>query len=286
MSASMLDTKNRMKTIESTRKITRAMYMLSSARMKKASMFVEANRHHFLRVRSAIKDILLHSETARHPYLEARPGGRTAYIVISGDKGLCGGYNYNVLSYAVKKMPPDAHIFTVGYTARDYFRRHNWDIDIEFLNMATNPRLRHASQLSYDITSLYDNDQFDEAYLIYTRFESASVQYPNMIKLLPVNIEDYADVQTDHEYQADMIYHPSVQEVFDTLVPQYVTGLIFGAMVQSYASENRARMIAMESSTNNADEMLQNLTLEYNRARQYAITQEISELISGQMAFE
>ena len=281
MSATMLDTKIRMKTIESTRKITRAMYMLSSARMKKASMLVDANRHHFLRVRAAIKDILAHSPNVNHPYLQARTGGMTAYIVISGDKGLCGGYNHNVLTYAVKRMPRDAHIFTVGYTARNYFRRHGWDIDIEFLNMATNPRLRHASQLSYDIMNLYDSEQLDEAYLIYTRFENAALQYPYMIKLLPMGLADYQDVQEDAEYRADMIYHPSVQTVFDTLVPQYVTGQIFGAMVQSYASENRARMVAMESSTSNADDMLANLKLEYNRARQYAITQEIAEIVSS-----
>ena len=281
--ASMADIKHSIRSISETEQITRAMHLISTSKMKKAINKYELNHVHFERVQSALKDIFSHSSELEHPYVGESRGGKAAYIVIAADKGMCGGYNHNVLNLAVQHMQrfSDKYVLTVGHMARAFFERRGQMVDVEFLHVSQNPSLFNARNITSDILELYDNGIMDEVYVVYTKFISVMRQEARVIRLLPLCKENVIDVTEEVQYSAELFYHPTPRQVFDVLVPQYIIGLVYGCLVQSYASEQCARMTAMESATNNAEEMIESLTKEYNRARQFAITNEISEIIGA-----
>ena len=288
MMESRLEIKNRIKSVSDTRQITKAMYLISISKIKKALDRYEANSAYFQKVRLTLKHILLQTQNIEHPFLEQRIEGRAAYIVIAGDKGLAGGYNHNVLNLAYQQIKDkkEKYIFTVGQIAREFFSRKGFMVDVEFLHIAQNPSLYNARLIAHDIIDLYKNNMMDEVYVIYTHMASSIKHEPKVIKLLPVELSDFDDVQLDENLKSDIIYEPSGIVVFDMLIPQYIIGLIYATLVQSYASEHSARMHAMDSATRNADKMIAGLKMQYNRARQSAITQEISEIIGGADALE
>lgn len=279
---SQSDLRQRMKAIGQTRQITHAMHLLSAAKVRQDAQWVELTRTYFYRVRAAMRDILERSKGIEHRYLEARPGDRVAYIVIAGDKGLAGGYNHNVLKFALEEIRRHecTELIAVGQVAKAFFEARGFPVNADFVGASQRPYLHHARRMIEHIFQLYDEERIDALYAIYTRYESTTDQHPRLIKLLPISLFEYQDVDLEYQYQADILYEPSPQDVFDTLVPEFAVGLLFGLMVQSYVSEHTARMVAMENATQNADDMLADLSLEYNLARQYAITREISE-ISG-----
>jgi len=281
--ASMADIKHSIRSISETEQITRAMHLISTSKMKKAISKYESNHVHFERVQSALKDIFAHTHELEHPWVGASKGSRAAYIVIAADKGMCGGYNHNVLNLAMEHMQhsSERYILTVGQMARAFFDRRGFMVDVEFLHVSQNPSLYNARNITSDILELFDKGIMDEVFVVYTKFVSVMKQEPRVIKLLPLCIADLIDVAAETQYNAELFYHPSPKEVFDILVPQYIIGLLYGCLVQSFASEQCARMTAMENATNNAEEMIENLTKEYNRARQSAITNEISEIIGA-----
>jgi F-type H+-transporting ATPase subunit gamma len=225
----------------------------------------------------------MHTHEISHPYIGESDGGKAAYVVIAADKGMCGGYNHNVLKLALSAMQKseERYILTVGQEARAFFDRRGFMVDVEFLHISQNPSLYNARNITNDLLELYENGIMDEVYVVYTRFISAIKQEPRVLKLLPLSVANFADIQAEKQYSGEFYYHPSPKEVFDILVPQYIVGLVYGCLVQSYASEHCARMTAMENATNNAEEMIDNLTRKYNRARQSAITNEISEIIGA-----
>lgn len=286
--ASMGDIRHRIRSISDTEQITRAMHLISTSKMKKAISKYESNHVHFERVQSALKDIFTHSHDLHHPYIGESEHGRAAYVVIAADKGLCGGYNHNVLNYAYDLMQQseERYILTVGQEARVFFNRKGYMIDVEFLHVSQNPTLYNARNITKDILELYDNGLMDEVYVVYTQFHSALRQEPKALKLLPLSMSNFEDIRTETQYTAEMNYHPSAKEVFDILVPQYIIGLVYGCLVQSYASEHCARMTAMENASGNAEDMIHDLTKQYNRARQAAITNEISEIIGALEALQ
>jgi F-type H+-transporting ATPase subunit gamma len=281
--ASMGDIKHSIHSISEMQQITRAMHLISTSKMRKAVARYENNHVHFERVQSALKDILTHTRELSHPYVGESEGGKSAYVVIAADKGMCGGYNHNVLNLALSTMQKskERYILTVGQEARAFFDRRGYMIDVEFLHVSQNPSLYNARNITNDILELYENGIMNEVYVVYTKFISAIRQEPRVLKLLPVSISNFVDIDTEAQYSGELYYHPSPKEVFDILIPQYIVGLVYGCLVQSYASEHSARMTAMESATNNAEEMIDNLTRQYNRARQFAITNEISEIIGA-----
>lgn len=281
--ASMADIKHSIRSISETEQITRAMHLISTSKMKKAINKYESNHAHFERVQSALKDIFSHSKELEHPYVGESRGGKAAYIVIAADKGMCGGYNHNVLNLALEHMQQfeDRYILTVGHMARAFFERRSYMVDVEFLHVSQNPSLFNARNITGDILELYDSGIMDEVYVVYTKFISVMRQEARVIRLLPLCIENLADVCEEIQYAAELYYHPTPKQVFDVLVPQYIIGLVYGCLVQSYASEQCARMTAMENATNNAEEMIETLSKDYNRARQFAITNEISEIIGA-----
>jgi len=269
--------------VSKTRQITNAMYLLSTARMKRAMQHVDYNREYYKRVRATVKDILSKSSSVHHPYLDARPTKRAAYLVIASDKGMCGNYNSNILNFAWEQMrhKEQHYLGTIGIMATEFFRKKGMEPDVQWLGVAQNPTLMDARNITEALFREYDEGLMDEVYLISTRFVNSTVQYPRCVRLLPLNIDDYYDVELEFPYESDVIFEPSAQEVFHTLVPQYAVGLVFGSLVQAVASEHCARMQAMQNATRNADEMIKKLQAQYNAARQFAITQEILEITNA-----
>lgn len=275
--------KRRIKTIKETEQITKAMYLISSSKLNKALGRYKSNLLYFNKIRQTLKDILMHSSDISHPFCQHREGERTAYIVIAADKGLCGSYNHNVLEAAINHMKDrkEKYIFVVGQVAREFFNRKGYDIDVEFLYASQNPTFYNAREIGEDIINLYKNNMMDEVYVVYTRIESNMSQQPRVMKLLPIELDSFKDIELEYSYSGDILYHPSPKAVFDLLIPKYVIGLIYGALVQSFASEQQARMMAMDTANKNADDMIAKLNLEYNRVRQESITNELSEIMGG-----
>ncbi len=275
--------------VSETRKITNAMQMVSSARMKKFARYIPYNQVYYEKLQKTMKDILMSSSGISHPYLERHRGHRRSYIVMAGDKGMAGSYNEEVLDFAYKEIIkyPGSRIAAVGVMANEYFRRKGIVPDREVVGMAQNPSLYNAMELAEEAIELFDTGEIDEICVIYTVYSDKGriINRPYMGRVLPIRPSDFTDVESSNELH-DVIYSPSPQEVFDQLVPQFITSRIFGALVQSYAAEHFARMNAMQSATKNADELLKKLALNLNMARQTQITQEIAEISGGSAAFE
>lgn len=271
--------------VKDTSKITNAMYLISSAKMKKAIRMHEQNLAYFQKVRSLIKFILENSEEdVVNPYFERHPGGRAAYLVIAADKGLCGSYNQEILKLAEKTMRDGGHkstsLFTIGYVASEYFARIGMNPDVHYLHVIQDPNLDSARAITYELCDLFRKKMFDEVYVVYTQLEKGILQ-PVVMRLLPILDTDFAGVQTLHKSTGNLVYHPSPSVALEEIAPHYLVGLVYSTLVQAYAAEQRARMTAMESATDNAKEMLSDLQINLNHARQSLITQELTEIISG-----
>ena len=287
---SVADIRHRIRSVQDTRQITKAMELISISKMKKATRRYENNLVYFQKVRQTIKDILTHSKDVRHPYMLHREGRRTAYVVIAGDKGMAGGYNKNVLERAWAHMQsrPDCekYVFTIGQKAREFFERRNVQIDIDFLHATYDPKLADARRITTDIIELYRKNLMDEVLVVFTKMKSPVSQTPMIIKLLPLDLHDLDDIYLDTEYSGEIAYDPSPKAVLDVLVPQYIVGLMYATLVQAAACEHSARMLAMGTANKNADEMLETLSLDFNRARQSAITTSINEISSASILFQ
>ncbi len=282
--SSVSEIRHHINVVENIHKITRAMYLISSAKIKKAMRMHDQNLAYFLRVRSDIRFIMENMERPiRNPYYRQH-GKKTGYVVIAGDKGLCGGYNGEILKLAKKTIMDGVHdqrfLLTIGHIAGDYFTYLGMHPDIKFLHVIQDPALRHAREITALLCKLFRDKELDEVYIIYTMMERVGQLKPTVLRLLPVLQEDFEDAKILHP-PASLTFHPSAPEVLDAMVPHYLTGLVYSALVQSYASEQSARMTAMDAATRNAKGMMDDLRLDLNHARQSIITQEIAEIISG-----
>ena len=249
---------------------------------------------YFHKIETTISDILHHSPEIDHRFFDKRPGipperRKVGYIVITGDKGLAGAYNHNILKMAEERMAktPNSYLFVVGQVGRSYFTERGIPIDGEFLYTAQNPNISRARDMSEVLMQLYLDGKLDEVYVLFTNMINSFRLEPTAYKILPLDPDVFPDYEENRDcYNRDVTYVPSVRAVMDRLVPGYLKGVLFGAMVESYCSEQNARMTAMKSSSDNARAMLQKLNLSYNRARQSAITQEITEVVGGAQAAE
>jgi F-type H+-transporting ATPase subunit gamma len=273
--------------VEETRKITNAMQLVATARAKKVLPKMEYNRLFLAQVQSVMKDLLLSPHLAEHPYLAWHSHQRRTYIVVSADKGMAGAYNSNVLHMAWNEIrakvrrPEDLHLISVGMTGDAFFRARGCAPDHSFGGASQDPSLYNARELAMDVLEYFDAGETDQVFIVYTPYKDGAAGEPVVHRILPIRISDFDGVEaTPHE----IMYHPSEAEAFNLLVPQFLVGYIFGALMHSYASEHAARMTAMRSATRNADEMLSRLRQEYNLARQAAVTQEIAELSSALFA--
>lgn len=271
------------RSVKQTRQITNAMYLVSASRIRKAMHALEQNKAHFMHALTTMRDIRA-GTPLHHPYLVRRAAtGKTAYIVIAGEKGLSGSYNHDVLLLAQKSVEARevSRIFTVGDVATSFFAKQGYTVNANFSNIAKDPTINTARRIVSIVMNLYDTGEIDEMRLVYTRFLSSSVHEPTDIALLPLELDAFGLAQDTRIRDGQFLYEPSPEAVFDALIPQYIIGYLYGALVQSYASENTARMAAMQNATKSADEMLERLTQQYHSLRQLAITNELSEIISA-----
>ena len=289
--SSVSEIRHHIRVIQETCKITKAMYLISSAKMQRANRMHAQNQVFFNRVRADIRFILEHSnvDITQNPYYRQHNQPAAAYVVIAGDKGLCGGYNSDVLKTcdaAIEKNGKRPVIYTIGHVASDYYRRKGMQPDTRFDYVIHDPILRNAREIVAELRRVYSQERLvSEVYLVYT-FMSKTGQQPHMLRLLPILKEDFATAPLLHQeesYAEELTYHPDAQTVLQSMVQHYLVGLVYAALAEAYASENRARMTAMDSAVKNGEEMLSRLSLELNHARQAQITMEINEIVSGGM---
>ena len=286
--AGISNLQNRMKSVRDTRKITNAMYLIASAKMNRARQDLELSRPHFLASQAIIADLLAHLPDIAHPYIgdtltAARPG-KTAYLVVSGDKGLAGAYNMNVLKQlsALDLNPERAVLYTIGEVGYHSALNRGDPVDESMHFPSQDPNITRARELSAQLCARYLSGELSEIYVLYTTLDKLNTA-PVCRRLLPLYHSDFTAFALPDDGKPP-VYLPGPQEILDTVVPNYITGFLFGMMVESFCAELDARMVAMKSATDNADEMLEQLTLDCNRARQEAITQEITEISSGARA--
>lgn len=296
--ASMRDIKLRIKSVNQTVQITKAMKLISASKLNKAKAQLKATEPFFNAIQTNMKFILNHTtgeeELAYFDKREKVEKRKIGYVVISGDKGLCGGYNSNVLKLAEKEIKAhtadsEVKVFVVGSVGRAQLVKKGYNIDMEFLYTAQNPTLYRARDIADALIGMFNSGELDEIYLVYTKMITSLKLEPQLIKLLPLESVDFTETEQDVEktqYFLSFAYEPSPKVVFDRMVPQYLRGIVYGALVESFTSEQSARMTAMDAATRNAQEIIKKLTLFYNRARQAAITQEISEVVGGAEAIK
>lgn len=285
MAQNMRDIKRRIKSVTSVEHITSAMKLVSASKLRRAKATFEKTTEYFHFITDSIKEIFNNSSEVPDKYLEgSREINKTCYIVITSSKGLCGSFNTNVIkeaSHNIEGEPGEASIVAVGTKGRDFFRKKDMEILAQYIEPPENISFIATREISRPIIELYDKGEIDKVVLVSTMFVNNLEQKVRTMQLLPFEIERDPDVI---RVEREIEYEPSVEEVFNYLVPKYVEIVVFGAIIESATCEHAARRLAMENATENAREMLSDLSLYYNRARQSAITNEIIEVVSGSEA--
>ena len=279
MAGSMKDIKLRIKSVESTMQITKAMELVASSKMRRAKERVEHSRPYFETLYESLTKIAAADPRARNPYLRRDDIKRTLLVVIAGDRGLAGGYNANVFKQADAAEGP-VTVLPIGKRSAEYFAHHGAGLFTPEVLMAADVSVSECFTLSHQITEGFLKGEYDAVKLCYTRFDSMMTQTATTLEVLPLTIEP-TEAQKAEARQSQILYKPSCEEVFGAIIPEYVAGVLYGAVCESVASELAARRTAMDAATKNAGEMIEHLNLYYNRARQAAITQEITEIVAG-----
>ena len=270
--------KTRIRSMESTRQITKAMEMVAASKLRRAQAQVQNSRPYFEILSDTIRDIVSSNRDFSSPYLQERPVKKLLYIVIAGDRGLAGGYNSNILKLVQSQIQgKDAVVLPIGKKAVDYFRSHKVPVWTDTYAEAADVDIGDCFSVAKQLSLGFLNGEYDEIHVAYTNFVSVLSQVPASKKLLPLTAEDTKSTGASSE----TIYEPDCETVFAAIVPEYLGGIVYGALCESRASEAAARRTAMDSATKNADEMIADLSLKFNRARQAAITQEITEIVAG-----
>lgn len=285
--ANIRDLRRRIKSIKSTQQITKAMKAVSAAKMRRAQDSVTMARPYAKRLIAVLGRVASVTSGVRHPLLTVREPKKTAYVIITADRGLCGGFNSNVIRKAFMEVRniPDVSLICVGRKGRDYFRKRGYNITQQYVGLGENVNAGHAREIARYIISKYSEGEFDAVYVVYSEFVNVLVQRPTVVKLLPAE-PPKGDEGEKGTGRVDYIFEPSAEEVLASLLPKYVTNTVFQGLLESKAGEHSARMTAMDNATKNASEMISKLTLTMNRARQAAITKEISEIVGGAAALE
>ena len=274
--------KNRIRSMESTRQITKAMEMVAASKLRRAQSQILASRPYFQVLSSAINDILENNRDFSSPYLKERPVKKSLYIVIAGDRGLAGGYNSNILKMVEAEMKgKDAVVLPIGKKSVEFFRSRKIPAFTERYALAADIGIGDCFSIAKNLSKAFLAGEFDEVHIAYTNFVSVLSQIPADKKLLPLQPDQTRADAEGMPRQALNIYEPGPEEVFAAIVPEYLGGILYGALCESRAAEQAARRTAMDAATSNADEMIADLSLKFNRARQAAITQEITEIVAG-----
>lgn len=286
--ANTKEIQDRIKSINDTLKITNAMYMISSSKLKKSKKMLADTEPYFYTLQSEMSRILRHIPDIEDIYFKSTEDipmddRRVGYIVITADKGLAGSYNHSILKLAEEHLGshPNHELFVLGELGRHYFEQRGIAIQKQFHYTVQNPTLNRARNIAEEILELYNKEELDEVYIIYTSMINAIQEEAQILQLLPLKKVDF-DIQLPVDIpREELALKPSPEAVMDRIVPDYVVGFVYGALVESFSCEQNARMMAMEAASKSARDMLHELGILYNRARQAAITQEITEVIAG-----
>lgn len=278
--ASMRSIKRRKGSIQSTQQITKAMKLVSTVKLQRAKGRAERSKAYFECMYATVKSMLARTGFIEHPYLKPGESSKKAVIVITSNRGLAGGYNSNVIKLITKGdfNKEDVKIYAIGRKGKDAFVRYGYEVAGDYSDMIEEPAYADAMEISKVLLEAFSQGEIGEIYLAYTAFKNTVSHVPTLLKLLPV---EAGEAEEADDSKALMNFEQDEEEALNLLIPKYITSLIYGGMVEAVASENGARMQAMDSATSNAEEMIDKLSLQYNRARQGSITQELTEIIAG-----
>jgi F-type H+-transporting ATPase subunit gamma len=287
----MRDIRNRMKSVRQTRQVTGALKLISTSKLRKARRRLEDTLPYFDGISDAMRDIIAHSEENSHEkWFDARSrkaDRKVATLVITADMGKAGGYNHSIIRYVEEHCPAGSFLMPVGNVGKRYFMEKDYVLVEDFTISTKEPTVYEAKEVASFAASQFLEGKIDEFHVVYTRMRSIIQLEPTMQTLLPLDSKVLVkEGETESPDTATYRYLPSQEGLFDVLVPQYLKGIVYGALVSAFASEQAARMTAMDAATKNAEEMLGRLNLRYNRARQSAITSEVSEIVAGASALE
>ena len=279
--ASMRDIKRRKGSIQSTQQITKAMKLVSTVKLQRAKQNAEKSQTYFHCMYNTVHSILRRTQNLEHKYLKSGESGKKAVIVITSNRGLAGGYNSNVIKLITQGelANEDLAIYAIGKKGKDALAK-NYEIRADYSDVIEDPVYAEAMKISKEVLSAFENGEISEIYLAYTGLKNTVVHIPTLLKLLPVEVSEEEETAQEDD-PVMMNFEPEDEEALNLLIPKYITSLIYGGMIEAIASENGARMQAMDAATSNAEEMIEDLTLLYNRARQGSITQELTEIIAG-----
>ena len=283
--ASTQDIRRRIKSVRSIEQITKAMKMVAAARLRKAQERAYASQPFTEKILEVLGTVANSRLDVTHPLLAKREIKKTAYLILSADKGLAGAYSSNLMKEALAAMEgkpkEEIAIIAVGRKAKEYFSRRSYQIEREYLGFSERPTYEHATRIAAEVSADFTAGLYDEVYLVYTYFHSPINQNPTHLKLLPAQAPQAAE-----EAARDFIFEPSAESVLTVLLPRYLETVIYGGLMQAAASELGSRMTAMGSATDNAEELIHKLVLNYNKVRQATITREISEIVGGAEALK
>ena len=280
--ASMRDIKRRRESVQSTGQITKAMKLVSTVKLQKAKSKAENTKPYFEHMYKAVNSMLRKSGNILHPYLQSGSSEKKGIIMVTSNRGLAGGYNSNIIKMVMNSgiSKEDAVIYAVGRKGKDALARRGYTIAEDYSDVMNEPVFNDAMSIGRRVLEDFAEGKIGEIYLVYTEFKNTVTHIPTWLKLLPVVVSEEEE-EDDADKLTLMNYEPEAEEALDLIIPKYINSLIYGGLMQSFASENGARMQAMDSATTNAEEMISTLELSYNRARQGAITQELTEIIAG-----
>ncbi|MFJ5623563.1 ATP synthase F1 subunit gamma [Peribacillus loiseleuriae] len=284
--ASLRDIKSRINSTKKTSQITKAMQMVSASKWNRAESNAKKYVPYMEKIQEVVMSIASGSKGATHPMLVSRPVKKTGYVVITADKGLAGAYNSSVLRHVLKtiqqrhKSSDEYVIIAIGKVGRDFFINRKMHVELEVVGVPDQPSFSDISDIAKSTVNLFQNELCDELYMYYNHYVSAISQEVTEKKILPLTDIETTGTLTSYEYE------PDPETILEVLLPQYAESLIYGALLDGKASEHSARMTAMKNATDNAKEIIDSLSLQYNRARQAAITQEITEIVGGAAALE
>lgn len=280
--ASMKDIKRRKESIQSTGQITKAMKLVATVKLQKARNKAENARPYFNAMYNTVISMLAGSGNINHRFLKAGDTDKKAVIVVTANRGLAGGYNSNVIRLLKgdEFTKDNTVIYPVGTKGRDYFNRRGYEIAKDYSEVINDPMYPDAMEIGKEVLRAFEAGEIGEIYLAYTSFKNTVVHEPKLVKLLPVDPSEF-EADSSEGATALMTYEPEEEAALDIIIPKYMNSLLYGAFMEAVASENGARMTAMDNATSNAEEIIDDLSLMYNRARQGAITQELTEIIAG-----
>lgn len=281
--ASMRNIKRRKVSIQSTQQITKAMKLVSTVKLQRAKTRAENSKAYFNCMYETVTSLLAKTGDIKHPYLTPNGSKKKAVIFITSNRGLAGGYNSNVVKLVTKgeMKKEDVVFYAIGKKGRDALLRYGYEMKADYSEVIEEPAYVDAMAICHEVLEAYAKGEIGEIYLAYTAFKNTVSHIPTLMKLLPVEAGEQENQQKEKRAEALMNFETDEEEALNMIIPKYVTSLIYGGMVEAVASENGARMQAMDSATSNAEDMISKLSLQYNRARQGTITQELTEIIAG-----